>query len=151
MSFLLDKDPLVVVGDAARVRLFCVDQNDGHLVEIEDLVNTAAHLNSRDLQSDREGRAFDSVGAGRHSFAASTDVKEQASIVFAREVAAHLQQASDDRNLIVLISAPRFLGLLRKQLTEPVKGKVTREINKDLTTTSASEIETIVTKELRGF
>ncbi len=151
MSFLVDKNPLIVVGDSARARLFCVDANKECLVEVESLVNPAAHQHSRDLQTDRAGRGLDRNAAGGHAFAPSTDVKEHSSAVFAREVAHHVEHASNGCHTIVLIAAPKFLGMLRKQLAEPIKSKVSRELNKDLTTTSVSQIEAIVTTELRGF
>ncbi len=149
MSFLLNKDPLVVVGDAARVRLFSVDPGDGRLVEHDAMVNTTARQNTRDLAADREGRSFDRHGGGRHAMEPSTDTKDHAATVFAKDVAAQLQHAGATRNTIVLIAAPKFLGLLRKQLAPPIKSKVSREINKDLTTATVCEIETLVTSELR--
>ena len=151
MSFLRDKNPLVVVGDAARVRLFAVDLETEHLVETAALVNTAAHQHARDLTADRDGRSFDRQGGGRHALAPSSEPKSQATAVFARDVAAQVQEASVGSNTIVLIAAPRFLGLLRKQLSPTTKSKVSRQINKDLTTSNAKEIEALVKAKLKRF
>lgn len=152
MSYLADKKVLVLVADAARARLFAADDNTDALTEIETMVNGSAHLRGADLQTDRAGRSFNSMGNGRHGMAPSTDIKEQVANDFAHDVAHRVDQLAAGKNYvnIALVAAPAFLGQLRKALDANTKRKICNEINKDLTGYTPKEIEAAVTKAIRG-
>ena len=152
MSYLADKKVLILVADAARARLFTAVESDGTLVEIETLVNGSAHLRGSDLQTDRAGRSFNSMGNGRHGMAPSTDIKEQVVNDFAHDVAQHVDRLAAGKQYVnlALVAAPAFLGQLRKALDANTKRKICSEINKDLTGYTAKDIETAVTKAIRG-
>ncbi len=151
MGYLADKKVLVLVADAARARIFAAAE-DERLQEIETLVNGSAHLRGADLQSDRSGRSFDSAGKGRHAMAPSTDVKQQAAIDFAHDVAHRMDQLAAGKTYvnIAVVAAPAFLGQLRKSLHDNTKRKIRTEINKDLTAYTPADIGTTVTEAMRA-
>ena len=61
---------------------------------------------------------------------------------FARELARHLEAARAAGRLeaLVIVAAPRFLGLLRDELDEPTRRCIRRTIDKSLRGKSPSEI-----------
>jgi protein required for attachment to host cells len=61
---------------------------------------------------------------------------------FARSVCAYLLKANDERRYdkIVLVAAPKFLGVLRAEMDPRLKPLLAQEINKDLTHSSGHEL-----------
>ncbi|APE29936.1 hypothetical protein BOX17_02540 [Halomonas aestuarii] len=132
----------VVVADQARARLFSASDQRGPLEEVEELVNPEGRLHDRDLNADSPGRAFDSMGEGRHAMGKHHSPKEQEAIRFAHEVGKRLAAGLQDgayRHLIIS-ATPHFLGLLRETLSEDVAKRVLLELHKDLTALSSDEI-----------
>ncbi len=151
MNYLADKKVLVLVADAARARFFSPISESDKLQEVETLVNGSARLSGKKLQSDRQGRSFDSVGGGRHAMEPSANHKDQVSKNFAQDVAHRLDElvGGTDYLHIALIAAPAFLGHLRKSLHPNTKNKVIVEISKDLTTKDANDIAERVLQQIR--
>ena len=132
----------VVVADQARARLFSASDQRGPLEEVEDLANPEGRLHDQDLNADSPGRAFDSMGEGRHAMGKRHSPKEQEAIRFAHEVGKRLAAALHDgayRHLIIS-ATPHFLGLLRETLSEDVAKRVLLELHKDLTALSSDAI-----------
>jgi len=132
----------IVVADQARARLFSASGQRGPLKEFEDLANPEGRLHDRDLNADSPGRAFDSMGEGRHAMGKHHSPTEQEAIRFAHEVGDRLASGLHDgayRHLIISAS-PRFLGLLREALPEDVAKHVVLELHKDLTPLERDEI-----------
>jgi protein required for attachment to host cells len=109
---------------------------------VSDEVLVGVNLPGREIMSDRPGRTFDSVGAGRHAKEPRTDAREIEKRSFAHELAAMLddglKQGKFDR--LVLVAPPRELGFLRAELSPAVRKRVSAELNKDLTGVAPSEI-----------
>ena len=144
-------NPLVVVADAARAQFFTVGPESKLLVERSTLVNSAGRLRDQDLTSDGGGRSFDRRAGGRHAIEPSTGAKDSAVQAFAEEVAKQLPDELSRlgaRNL-VLVAAPRFLGLLRKVLPADAKKALYYEIDAEFTTHGADEITEAINKRLR--
>jgi protein required for attachment to host cells len=80
--------------------------------------DSATHKEA-DFASDRPGRAFDIVGAGRHAMSQAESGQDHEMLLFARQVADYLNRsiANSDYLHLVLIAAPRFLGCLRSELS----------------------------------
>ena len=132
----------IVVADAARTRIFSTESTAAPLVPVEQLVCPQARLHERDMASDRPGRSFDSVGAGRHGTEAPTSPKEQEAIRFAKTVADYLERGRVDNRYdnLTLVVEPHFLGLIRKAINPQMAKMVTREIDKDLSKFDRDEI-----------
>jgi protein required for attachment to host cells len=85
--------------------------------------------------ADRLGRAFDSVGKGRHEMAYGADAVREDERHFLQSLAERLEKEAiaDAYDRLILIAPPRALGDLRQFLSRPVKNRVHDEIAKDLT------------------
>lgn len=123
----------VVVAENSRARIFLMKNTGTPLEELADLQQVESRLHERDLGSDRPGRTFDSHGGGRHAKEPVTSPKKNETINFAKFVADRINSdyINGEFEKLILIAAPQFLGLLRKSLTEQVKHRITREINKN--------------------
>jgi len=131
----------VVVADEAKARIFSVEKPVDPLVEIEVLSSTEASELEQDLVTDKAGRGVSSSG-NKFAFDDKSAHKEQYAIQFAKEVSKYL-----DKNLhakafgkLHLIAAPRFLGLLRKELNKGVDAVISLQLDKDLTMMEPAEI-----------
>ena len=124
----------VVVADGGRARLLKTDRWNGVLNEFEDLTNPAARIPDRERNSDRPGRTYDSAGQGSHAMEQRTSVKHQEQMQFAKIIGGRLEQARTrgECDKMVLVAAPTFLGLLRKELSVQTARLVTAEVDKDL-------------------
>lgn len=118
------------------------------LTETSRLENEAARMKSGDLLADREGRTFDSHGQGRHSVEReNADPKRQAAIAFARRIAAQIAKAAHSGGKfdeLILVAAPRFLGLLRDALSSTGKTTPYLSIDKDVVQHDAEFIRDLI-------
>lgn len=132
----------VVVADGTRARLFTRHRNR-KLEEFDTLLSPEHRLHEGDLVTDRDGRAFDSGGAGRHAMGNKNTAKDHEMGIFAKRLAARLEEGRHAGELerLVLIAPPRFLGQLRNNLSEHSAGLVALTIDKELTTLSADKLE----------
>ena len=124
----------IVVADEARARILTRDDSTETLIDVNELVSLDANVPEKDLVSDKPGRSYDSSGQGRHSMGQKTDPKEQISIRFAKELADYLEKNRQNKAYIklLIIAAPHFLGLLRKELSKGVSETISMEIDKNL-------------------
>lgn len=131
----------VLVADATRARIYRVESARGPWVELEDALHPESRLPSRELLTDRPGRALDSRGAHRHGMEPSIDPKDEEAQHFASELAADLRQhfyAHAFTNL-VLVAPPRFLGFLRDALDDQLAKHVLGSFDLDLTHCETAE------------
>jgi protein required for attachment to host cells len=144
-------NPLVLVADSARAQFFTLESESKQLVERSTFVNGAARLRDQDLTAGDRGRSFDSRGGGRHGMEPSSGAKESAVQAFAEEVAKQVPEQLSDcgARQLILVAAPKFLGLLRKVLPADAKNALYFEIDADFTTHAANEITEAVNRRLR--
>jgi protein required for attachment to host cells len=134
----------VLVADGGTARLLRVDSASGkkRLVGIATLERPTAHSPGRDLVTDRTGRVFDSGGRTGHGakthsrHGANSDYDPHAIEVerFAVRIARRLDLERRRENMeeLVVIAEPRFLGILRTQLSAPTARIIARQAAKDL-------------------
>ncbi|NUZ05819.1 host attachment protein [Piscinibacter koreensis] len=138
----------VVVADEGLARFLRWPETGNELEEIDALSDSAAHAREGDLHRDAAGRRAgaapqgSSQGTPQHRLrgtssvtaSAGEDQQHQEAQGFARRVAQHLAEALQRKRFdeLRLVAAPRFLGLLRKELSPQVGALVTQEVNKDL-------------------
>lgn len=134
------KSTWVVVADGSQARFFCSDAKEPGLKELAALRLDGPRDARRDIVADRPGRAFDSVGQGRHAMQPGTDPQREQERRFIAQVAAVLAEQIDAYEHLILTAAPGALGDLRKCLTRDVLNKVTAQIDKDLTNLSVAKI-----------
>lgn len=143
----------VVVADSGTARILrasgAVPVNGGGnihrtaaLDEIARMDRPSARLRGRALTTDRPGRVFDRGGrstmgppsAARHGAQSDENPHDVEIERFAKSVARRLDAERRVRPMqeLVVIAAPRFLGLLRPQLSPRTRDLVSREIPRDL-------------------
>ncbi len=139
----------IVVANASRARLFAREGTAGALTEVDDLINAAVRLRTADTETDRLGPT--SAGKSRHNTGGALPNKayeppqtpaEHETELFARSVITCLLDGYRQGRYqhLELVAAPQFLGLLRQMLDPTLKPLVQRELNKDYTHASVSEL-----------
>jgi len=130
----------VFVGDGSKA-LFLRNEGDAQILNLKtERVFTDANPPTHEQGTDRPGRAFSSVGAGRSSVA-QTDWHKLEEHRFAG--AAMLDRIVRERGVeaLVVVAPPRTLADLRKAFHPDVKKKIIAEIDKDLTKFPIDQIE----------
>lgn len=124
----------IVVADSAEVRIFDADTRTRDLTEIAALIHPESRARDGELASDRPGRAFDSVGGGRHGMSKHVSPHEHEADLFARRIAERLSvgRESGEFEHLQLAAPPAFLGLLRKHLDSKVSNILQKTVTKNL-------------------
>jgi len=132
----------LLVADQARARLFRVDDANGSLHELQDVIDPEGRARDQDLVTDRPGRTFDSASHNRHAMEPSTDPVETETIRFAKRLAAKLEEGrvAGSYQRLGLVAAPEFLGHLRKSLSKATTRCVALEVDKDLSRADADSL-----------
>jgi len=86
--------------------------------------------------------------AGSESGEPNQDHRHHTAEEFAREVAAHLEEARQRHQFshVILVAAPPFLGVLRNALSSPLSQLVERELAKDYTLLDGATIRTHISE-----
>ena len=124
----------ILTANRSGATLFEVAGRATALRRLREFPHPEGHLRNRDIDADKPGRAFDSLGMGRHGMSTARTPTEQLASEFARQLADVL---NDGRNAhaydkLVLIAEPRFLGLLRAALDTNTAAAVVQTVSKDL-------------------
>tara|TARA_R110002020_G_scaffold14062_16_gene50003 strand:- start:2035 stop:2484 length:450 start_codon:yes stop_codon:yes gene_type:complete len=132
----------ILIADGAQAR---VVENTGPgkgLQQVQGLDWSIEPLQAQDIQADKPGRSFSSVGSGRSAMQPRTDPVEHRETEFVKSVAATLerrqQQGAFDR--LVIAAAPIALGDLRKAMSANLRNTVVAELNKDLTNLPTAQL-----------
>ncbi|WP_448582774.1 baeRF12 domain-containing protein [Thermaurantiacus sp.] len=136
----LPHDALVVVADGGRMALYRNRGNafapDLELIEQE----AVAFPRTSEIGADRPGRAFESSGSRRSAYE-GIDIHDKAEEGFCRSIADRiailLPQAKAG---LLLVAAPRALGMIRSHLAEDVRSALLGEIGKDYAGMSPADI-----------
>ena len=109
----------VVVADEFQAKLYQRFKKFSDLNPVLELKNDIAREKMENLISDKGGRAFDSHGQGRHTYGSEkSDAKSQSYLAFARDIAAQVKRRRKNGDGLIVIAAPRFLGVLRGALSK---------------------------------
>src|SRR3954449_161184 len=127
------RSPCFVIADGGRAR-FVKPAADNALHTQEALESEAAHLRSRDLASDRPGRAFESGTSARHAHTPRTDPHEKEKLRFAHLVGERIraEAARGAFNELILVAPPPVLAELVESLDKPTEAKLVGTLAKDL-------------------
>lgn len=144
-SLVGNRNYWVVVADEFQARIYSRAKKFSELEEVSQLKNEIAREKLENLVTDRGGRGFDSHGQGRHTYAnEKNDAKSQSYLAFARYIATEVRsrrQGSGDG--LVVIAAPRFLGVLRGALSKAgLDADLT--IDKEVTSKSAEFVRELI-------
>jgi protein required for attachment to host cells len=132
----------VLIADGARARILQSDGPGQRLEEVEGGTFHGDHAPTREIMSDRMGRAFSSVGPGRSAMEPQTDAHRDLKRRFAQHLADVLARKLAEKayDRLVVVAPPTTLGDLRAALDQPVRATVTAELAKDLTKTPDAEL-----------
>src|SRR5512133_988321 len=122
----------IVVADQAEAIFYDITSLKARPVEVARLSDPDAHRHSRELGSDRPGRAYESVGNQRHAIDGENDPRRLQARNFARAIAANLdadQRGRRFEQLILVASAP-FRSLLRAEFSDATKACIVYEVPK---------------------
>lgn len=111
-------------------------------ISLED-EQTVEHPPSRELLTDRPGRAFDRVGGGRHAIERSSDPHTRAETDFLTSLVERLDRALERRafDTLTIVAPPRALGVLRAALPRRLAMTVIQQLKLDLTGLTKQELE----------
>jgi protein required for attachment to host cells len=108
------------------------------------LSNPRGALHESELDSDRAGRSVSTSGGGllNHALDRRHHKHEQVAKRFAGKIAQALQVENLRKRYrgLVVVAEPHFLGLLRKALPGAVREKVVREVTREYTQGSDSDL-----------
>jgi protein required for attachment to host cells len=134
----------ILIADGMHARVLSQRAPGGTLTVLPDYELSAPTVKgfSRDLKSDRPGRAFDTGSGQRHAMEPRNDPHDQEKLAFARRVAALLNKAADRNEFqrLVLVAPPRTLGELRSRLDVRTRALISRELARDLVHAPAGEL-----------
>lgn len=131
----------ILVADAARARLFCVDRPRGPLEELADFANPAERLPEHELGADDPGRVR-GPGGTQHAYGRDEGLRMQEERRFAQDLAKHLRAAREQGRFrrLYLVAAPQMLGILREVLDEHTSALVVASFDKDLVRHAVEDI-----------
>ena len=131
---------LILVADRGGARLFAKTSNG--LKRLEEIPHPEGQLKGRDIDSDKAGRSFDSVGHARHANGNDHTATDHVADVFAGQLAKLLEHRRTDNQCahLFLVADSRFLGKLRGALTPATAKLVIGSLDRDLAGISDREM-----------
>ena len=127
---LVRKDSKVIAVDGSRMAMF---KNIGEaFAPVLELIEEHKNLSQRTSQlgTDRPGRSFQSASPRRGAHE-QTDLQQQEEDRFVAEMAERIEQImSGSTDGIILVAAPRALGVIRKHLGPETSARLLAEIPK---------------------
>lgn len=146
-SLLTSKTTWIIVADESVATVYSRTSRRGPLTELFSLTNEAGRKKIGDLIADRGGRSFDSFGKGRHTMVKEkSGPKKSAAAAFAKNIASRTVKAMREGGCdeVALISAPRFLGVLRNALAKAGNVDPVLTIDKEMAGQDAAAIEELL-------
>ena len=137
----IDSGEWVVVADGARA-LILENVGDRKFPDLRTKeVFRQPDAKSRELGTDRPGRAFSSIDGSRSAMD-ETDWHKQEEDRFLTQLADHLDKAvqNGSTSSLILVAPPRALGVLRRQLSRRVQQALRAEVEKDYVKMPVDEI-----------
>jgi protein required for attachment to host cells len=132
----------VLVADSSRARVFRAEGAQRQLIELEDLSHPEGRLHEASLTTDLPGRRYDTGVQNRSAMEDQTPPKRHEAIQFAKRISQFLEAARNagDYDRLAIIAEPRFLGLLRDNLSDETIKLVDLQIDKNLVQQSPEAI-----------
>lgn len=130
----------ILVADAAKARIFQQSSPKDPADELHTLVHPAARVRNSALTSDSPG-AQGNGGSGTHGMEEKVSPREAEDQRFAREIIDQVRQALNENRIrqFYMAAPPHFLGLLRGAMDNRVSKALAGDLDKNLSTATASE------------
>ncbi len=143
----------IVAADSSRARIFEVHGQEDHLQEVYDFANPAGRASTQQIENDRRSRFF-ATPEGSHgegdTYQPRVEAIEHETDLFSKEVSDFLDQAGMEHRYdkLCLIAYPKFLGMMRKNLSKATQRLVEDEAAKDISWRDTRDIEDYVRNRL---
>jgi protein required for attachment to host cells len=136
-------DIWVLVADSSAAHIYSGRHLRAPLKLVTSLEHGASRQRGSELMSDAPGRVHDRFGPGRHSLDPREQIRSEEAHRFARELAARLAAAHNERQFsrLIIMAAPAFLGVLRNALGKPLADSVVAEVPKNLVAHDVADVE----------
>ena len=136
----------VIAADASRARIFRMPDRNRDLEEIGDFVHQASRAKDRDLITDAQGRYFGGELGMGHSAPSRTDPTEYEADRFSKQLSDYVEKARTQHEFdnLCLIAPPKFLGMMRQNLSREAQKLINKEIPKDISWFNPRDIETYI-------
>jgi len=147
------KNTWIVLANSARARVFEREAQNGHLIELLDLVHPQSREKASELTSDHEGHAQKAHGDPGHAgtaFEPHTTPHRKEQAAFAAEISRHLEVAATAGRYgdVALIASDPFLGELKAQLGSATRRFLGATVAHDFTTFAGPDLNRRVTEAL---
>src|SRR5437016_5139313 len=108
----------VLIADGSRAKVVEHIRRRKGFSDVEGMAFATILPKGRDILTDKPGRSFDSVGAGRHAKEGAADPRRELKRTFARRLVGALRRQVLARRFdrLILVAPPSFMGFLREQL-----------------------------------
>ena len=132
----------VLVADNSQADLYELPTRRSALKPVRSLVNPEGHKTERALGTSRPGRVANRAAGVRQAYEPKHGLKEHAEEVFVRRVVGALSKDPETRRgaPVVLVAAPKLLGLYRRHLPAAIRECVVLEIRRDLVRLTPAEL-----------
>ena len=122
----------IVLADDASARLYQASGPHGSWALVTELQHAESRAKDSELGTDKPGRVKQSKGY-RSAMEPPTPRKKVEVIKFARQVAKALEDGlrKEAYERLILAAPPGFLGMLRGELSERVRGRIAALVDKD--------------------
>lgn len=140
----------IVVGDAARARIFKTGGPSNELQEIHDLTHPESQMHAGDLRTGGKGESIDVATGSTHQSDMQTTTPEKHAERFAKELAGFLKQhrVYDDFTGLILVAEPKVLGRIRDNLDQATAQMVEATIDKNWAQHGRAKIESLLKSRL---
>jgi protein required for attachment to host cells len=141
----ISKGTMILLANGAKALLY---RNDGGVDNLSLTVISEAEIENPATSqqgTDTPGRTQASAGANRSSYS-ETDLHQEQEDAFARETAEKLEaEVSQNPDAgIIIVAAPRVLGVLRNHYGRSTREQMVAEIDKDLTNSPKDRVSELL-------
>ena len=133
----------ILSANRSNASLFESDWPGKSMRRLQDISHPKGRLQNKDINTDKPGRSFDSMGQGRHSMGSDQDPIDHVAQQYASQLAELLNKGrlTNAYEKLVLIAEPKFLGILRAALDKNTALLVVQSINKELLDVKEEDLE----------
>lgn len=143
----------LLIADGAQAQLYDVSRNPVRIESINNGHFLGSRKMTRDLESDRPGVTFESVGGARHAIERRSNAHQRNEDALIEKVATAVNMAVETRKFDKLIvAAPaRALAAFRKGINKRTAGRVHAQISSEWAKLPRQDIEQRLPRYLTGL
>lgn len=150
----------IVVADERQANFFDAEKPSGPLLSRGVLQNETARMRDTDLETDRGGRRYGGAsgvthGSGprqghHHGVDGERSTERHEAALFAKLVAHRIDadRINHEFDRLVIVAAPRMLGMLRQALPQPTQSLIASEVPKQVVNHGPDAITRLIPREV---